>query len=62
MICEVCKKEFGQIDGYKVIRLNSEWMFCGRLCLTEWIAPEIKKACVVRQWIPTEEEEDRMRQ
>lgn len=62
MTCFKCKKEFGEIDGYKVIHLDVIWTFCGRLCLTEWIAPEISKVCVVRQWIPTSEEEERMRQ
>ena len=62
MKCCVCGSEFGQLAGYKLIRLNVEWDFCGRLCLTDWVAPELKKAVVFRQWIPTAEEEERMRQ
>lgn len=62
MNCFRCKKEFGEIDGYKVIHLNLTWAFCGRLCLTEWIAPEITKGIVPRQWIPTAEEDERMSQ
>lgn len=62
MKCCVCGTEFGQVAGYRLIRLNVEWDFCGRICLTEWIAPEIKKAIVPSQWIPTEDEIQRMSQ
>lgn len=60
MKCHKCKIEFGEIAGYKLSRLDEEWLFCGRLCLVEWIAPEMKKVCVPKQWIPTPEEEERM--
>lgn len=62
MICAQCGKEFGAIDGYKLQRLDQVIHFCGRLCLCEWLVPEINKVCVPRQWIPTEEEIERMSQ
>lgn len=34
--------------------------FCSRRCLTEFIAPELTKAVVVKQWVPNEEEIRRM--
>lgn len=36
--------------------------FCSRRCLVEFIAPELSKAIAVKQWMPTEEEIERMRQ
>lgn len=62
MTCDHCKKEIGQIDGYRLERLDVKLSFCGRLCLIEWLAPELKKTCVPKQWIPTPEEEERMKQ
>ena len=62
MTCHNCKKDFGEIAGYTVIHLDCAWHFCGRLCMTEWSGPELKKAVVPRQWIPTVEDEERMRQ
>lgn len=62
MNCHNCKKEFNEADGYKVEYLKVTLPFCGRICLTEWIAPELKTVCVPRQWIPTPDEEERMRQ
>jgi hypothetical protein len=40
---------------------RTSW-FCGKVHLIEWIAPELKNACVPRQWIPTPEAEERMSQ
>lgn len=62
MICHNCKKEFGEIAGYQVVHHAVTWNFCGRICLTEWIAPELKQVAVVKQWVPTEEENERMGQ
>jgi len=62
MTCHTCKREFGEIAGYVVSHLDNHYTFCGRICLTEWAAPEIKKSVVVRQWVPTPEEEARMTQ
>ena len=61
MICFNCKKEYEGIHAYKVSYRADEWEFCGRLCLTLWVAPEIQKAITPRQWIPTPDEEARMR-
>ena len=36
--------------------------FCSRRCLVEFVAPELAKAIVVQQWIPTPEEAERMSQ
>ena len=36
--------------------------FCCRSHLIEYIAPELKQAVVVKQWIPTPEDEERMSQ
>lgn len=60
MTCFNCGKEFGEIDGYRIIHLDKSWTFCGRLCLAESMLPEISRAIVPRQWIPTKEEEERM--
>jgi len=40
----------------------SEQFFCSRQCLIEFMAPELKQAVVVKQWIPTPEDEERMHQ
>jgi hypothetical protein len=62
MKCAKCGNEFGDVAGYQLIRLAVTWNFCGRLCLIEHLAPELKKVCVPEQWIPTPDEEERMRQ
>jgi len=36
--------------------------FCSRIHLVEFVAPELKQAVVVKQWVPTPEEVERMRQ
>jgi hypothetical protein len=34
--------------------------FCCRRCLVEAVAPELKQAVVINQWVPTAEDEARM--
>lgn len=41
---------------------TEQWLFCGRICLIEWVAPNIKKAVAIKQWVPTDEEKERMTQ
>jgi hypothetical protein len=62
MTCSNCKQEFGEIAGYHVSRLNIQWDFCGRICLVEGMTPEVNRAIVLKQWVPTEEENERMMQ
>lgn len=66
--CTKCEKQlpddfysltFGSITAYQPERGGA---FCSRLCVVEFIAPEIKQAVVVSQWVPTPEEEARMSQ
>jgi len=50
---------FGNSVAYTPDRSGS---FCSRACLIEFTAPRIKEAVSVKQWVPTPEEEERMRQ
>lgn len=61
MICDKCGKQ-GDDLWYHVSHNNTINAFCSRRCLVEFIAPELIKAVVVKQWIPTEEEKERMSQ
>lgn len=62
MNCFKCNKPIEDLPSYKLTYLDVEMDFCGRLCLTEWAAPELKNVCAPKQWIPTPEEEARMSQ
>lgn len=62
MTCNNCKIEIYALPHYRVIRNEQEWVFCGRMCLIETMAPEIRKVVVPNQWVPTEEETERMSQ
>jgi hypothetical protein len=68
MNCSYCKGPlrseryrltFGDEVSYNVERSGH---FCSRLCVVRFIAPELSEAVVVKQWVPTPEEEERMRQ
>jgi len=60
MTCHHCHKSFGEIAGYTVSHLDNQYYFCSRICLVEFIAPEVNSAVVVKQWVPTEDEVERM--
>lgn len=62
--CAKCGAVVEEGTSFKVAvtNRNQEWHLCSRICLVEWIAPEVTKAIVVRQWVPTAEEEERMKQ
>jgi hypothetical protein len=63
MKCDKCGKTDFSTDGmpwYHVSYNNSIQAFCSRRCLVEFIAPELNKAVVVNQWVPTEVELRRM--
>jgi hypothetical protein len=62
MTCSQCQTEIVELPSYEVRYNSTAWNFCSRVCLVEYIAPELNKAVVPRQWIPTEEEEERMSQ
>lgn len=62
MTCSNCKNEIVEMPHYIVLYNANEWHFCGRICMTEAMCPELKKAVVPCQWIPTEEEKERMTQ
>jgi len=60
LICYNCKSEM----SFPYYVLNDPTriglLFCSRLCLVEYAAPELKQAIAIKQWIPTPEEEARM--
>jgi hypothetical protein len=58
--CSKCGKSPDGLPWYHLSLNNSNHQFCSRACLVEFIAPELKKAVVVNQWVPTPEEERRM--
>jgi hypothetical protein len=60
MNCDKCGKPSDELPWYHVTRNDERHAFCSRRCLVEFIAPELTKAVVVKQWVPTPEEERRM--
>lgn len=58
--CAKCGVLIDERASFKVIHLEEEWHLCGRICLVEWMAPEIQRAIVVRQWVPTDDEVAKM--
>jgi len=60
--CAQCGKPPEAFPWYHLSYNNERHHFCSRICLIDFMAPEVKKAIVVKQWIPTPEEEERMRQ
>lgn len=60
MKCDKCAKESDGLPWYFVSYNDVRQAFCSRVCLVECMAPEVKKAIVVGQWVPTPEEEARM--
>lgn len=65
MKCDKCHKEIeGRVFHVEIgdAVAYSEHNFCSRLCLIDGMAPELNQAVSVKQWIPTPEEEERMRQ
>jgi hypothetical protein len=66
MKCDKCGSEFKELC-YELKKITPvsfcEHNFCSRRCLIEHIAPELKQAVVIEQWVPTTQEEvDRMTQ
>lgn len=62
MTCSKCHTEIVELPRYDLFYNAVKWSFCSRVCLVEFIAPEINKVCVPRQWIPTDDEVERMSQ
>lgn len=60
--CSKCKKPTEAVPWYHLDFGNARHHFCSRICLVEFIAPELSKVAVVKQWIPTPKDEERMRQ
>jgi hypothetical protein len=63
MKCDKCGIQDAQIDcrpWYHLSYNNQIHAFCSRRCLVDFIAPELNKAVVVKQWMPTEEDVRRM--
>lgn len=60
--CAICKGDATR--GYMVSSVPEDWTlwFCSKVHLVEFIAPELNRACVPRQWIPTPEDVERMMQ
>jgi len=55
-----------EVTGWYLVSVlgkgESMKVFCSRNHLVEHVAPELKQAVVVKQWIPTPEDEERMHQ
>lgn len=66
IICHKCKKESGgdmlPTLWYRLSQGDYGNYFCSRPCIVEYLAPELNKAVTVRQWVPTEEDKERMSQ
>jgi hypothetical protein len=62
MNCVKCGRAYDALPWYIVAYRNEIFHFCSRQCLIEHFAPELKQAVVVKQWIPTPEDEERMHQ
>lgn len=66
MTCRKCQKESGgdmlPTYWFRLSQGNNWSEFCSRTCLVEHIAPELSRAVAVKQWVPTEEEKERMSQ
>lgn len=64
--CAKCGKHAETIKGWFYVGIvqggECDSYYCSRACLVADVAPELKKAIVVNQWVPTPEEEERMRQ
>jgi hypothetical protein len=60
MTCSQCQTEIVDLPHYELKYNDVSWHFCSRICLVDFIAPELKKACVPKQWLPNEEEIRRM--
>ena len=62
MNCDKCGKASDELPWYHVSYNDTRLAFCSRICLVEFIAPELSKGVVVKQWVPTEDEVERMHQ
>jgi hypothetical protein len=60
MTCSNCSKQIPPGELFTLLGPQAEGCFCSRRCLIEFVAPELKQAVVVSQWVPTEEETARM--
>jgi hypothetical protein len=60
MNCDKCNKTGEDWSWYHLSCNDEKHAFCSRRCLVEFIAPEMSKVAVVKQWIPNEEEIRRM--
>lgn len=60
--CFKCRAEPDGMPWWYLTKNDVRFAFCSRRCLVEHVAPELKAAVVVKQWIPTAEEEARMRE
>ncbi len=54
MICSQCGGEFEGYSGFQVALGERHWTFCGRLCLVDFIAPDLRGAIVTKQWLTNE--------
>ena len=62
VLCAKCGNTQKPESAYELRGPEGDHAFCSRACLIEYIAPELKQAVVVKQWIPTPEDEERMSQ
>lgn len=63
MKCDKCGRLGEDMPWYHLAYRADTHHFCSRRCLIEHLAPELKQAVVIEQWVPTTQEEiDRMSQ
>lgn len=60
MNCDKCRKSSDDVSWYYLSCKDGKYAFCSCHCLIDFIAPELNKAVVVKQWVPNEEEIRRM--
>jgi len=68
MICANCGRSLEFYDRYILAGPTEVVIACSRICMVSAFAPELSRVCVIAQWIapkrwiPTPDEEERMRQ
>lgn len=58
--CTNCKAEISQERFCVRKNDDPDRLFCSRRCVIEHLGPELSQAIVIKQWVPTEEEKQRM--
>ena len=59
-VCHKCRGPINLVDFWHILHGSAEFSFCSRRCMVEFVAPELAQAVVIKQWMPTPEDEKRM--